>query len=234
MSFKPSLRGLLLAAALLSPGTADAAPRDKEALRQVEARIEAETKRQEDLGEAEKKAAADIASIQQKLIGAAEALQAKQKEQEQLAEKLATLEKKGEGQEERLKIEQGRLAELTTSLLELSRDPPEAQLLHSTLTQDQIHRGLLLRGLMKHIHETSEKVAADLAELKSLQKNLDRQKQAVAEVQKGLAGQKQALDRLVLRRQGALQRTAAERDTIARQVEKLASEAQDLRQLMHT
>lgn len=232
MSVKAKAAGLLFVAALAAGMASAAWAKTAADLQRVEQELEAQKQKENALQSEEKQTSATINDLRRKLISASIALQKKQDESDALADKLDKLTEANKAKAEKLKQSKAHLAGLLSSLVELSREPPEALLLHTTLTTDQIHRGILLRELLPRVQETTATISADLADLDRLQTQLDQQKTLVAAAEQNLAWQKSNLDELIRVRQGSLKKTAAERAAMRKQLQSLASEAQDLRQLM--
>lgn len=174
----------------------------------------------------------EIGQLQQRLIDATAALQKKQEDQGRLEDRLQKLEKETEGRAKALSNARQRLADFTSALLRLGREPPETFLLQSSLTSDHIHRVVLLRSLVPHLRAETLRIAAELNNLETLREVAAGQKKLVAAAGKNLEERQRNLDRLIQTRHDMLQQTAAEKEAVAEQMAALSAEARDLRQLI--
>ncbi|MDD3288538.1 MAG: peptidoglycan DD-metalloendopeptidase family protein [Alphaproteobacteria bacterium] len=203
-----------------------------EELKKLEATLESQKTQETALKKKEQTTSAGLQQLQQQLINATKALQDKQTEAEELSDKLQALTKESETKSSTLKSSRAKLSSLVAALLQISREPPEALLLHTGITTDQIHRGILLRTLLPQMQSATNSIASDLDELDKLRESVTEQKKLIEASEQNLTWQKSNLDQLIKARQGLLQKTSSQRAAIAKQLEALTAEAQDLRQLM--
>ncbi len=204
----------------------------KQKLQQVESELDQRKQKEAALNAEAQRASETLKPLQQRLIAATEALNAKQDEEQNLEDKLDDLNADIDSKTKQMQEEKHKLILLTDALIELSREPPAELLLQTGLTLDSIHRTILLRSVLPNIHEATDTIAHDLAALNDLKAEADRQQQRVAAVEANLQAQRGDLDQLVRTRQGLLQRTEKEREETAAELVSLASQAQDLRQLL--
>lgn len=218
----------LLMVALSQPALAKTADQ----LRQVEQKLEAQKQEAQALEEKTKQTSASLNELRQKLIEAASRYQDKAEQQERLENKLDQLTDDIDVKSKALKTERHKLNLLTAALIELSRQPPITWFLQGGLTADHIHRAILLRAALPRLQSQAESFARDLDDLHQLQIDLAAQKHLLITAQQNLQGQQQDLDQLIKTRQGLLQRTEAQKESINKQLAALSSEAKDLRQLL--
>ncbi|NTU76849.1 MAG: peptidoglycan DD-metalloendopeptidase family protein [Alphaproteobacteria bacterium] len=218
------LFGVMLARDCLAQST--------EELQRVEKKLSEQKAMAESLEKAEKTATQELGTLKGRLIGATEALQDKQESQDQLEEKFQALEVQMTKRAAALANAHVRLSILAGALLRLSRQPPEAFLLRDALTEDYIHRALLLRALLPRVRGETETLARDLDELEALRRATAEQKHLVAAARQNLEWQRGNLDELIRMRQGLLQKTVAEKEAVTRQLAALADEAKDLKELL--
>ena len=203
-----------------------------EKLKAVQSQLDKQQQKADALAEKTRQASADLGNLRQKLIAATAALQDKQKEQDQLEDRLDDLEDEVDAKNQALVQSRQQLRELTGVLIRISAVPPAAYFLRTGMTIDYIHRAILLRSVLPHLRDEVETAARDLVELEELRVKATEQKRLVAAARQNLEWQRHNLDELVQARQGLLNRTEAERQTIARQLVSLSSEARDLQQLL--
>ncbi len=221
----------LLCAALegcISPAWAETA----DDLQRVEQKLSQQKAEAEKLERKEKETAQEIGSLQQRLVDATEALRGKQDEQEALKERLRDLERDINKREEALSGAQSQLGSMAEALLRFSRQPPEVYLLNEPLTEDNWHRSRLLAALLPRLERQTAALSRELDELEKIRQEAADQRKLVTGAQLSLAAQRNSLDQLVKTRQRLLEKTVAEKAMVAQQMESLAEEAKDLRQLM--
>lgn len=180
----------------------------------------------------EKATEAEIDGLRKKLISATSEMQNKQGEQEDLETRLSALEKETALRAGVLNESRSRLSALTSALLELSRVPPELFLLHENSPDEHVHRTILLKSLLPRLQEETSIIAQEITNFEELQNQTASQKKLLKAAQQNLEWQRHNLDQLVQTRQGFLQKTTEEKAALAKQLENLSAEAQDLRQLM--
>ena len=212
------------------PGVSVAGTKDK--LDKVENELSQQMEQAKTLDDKEREASENLKDLRGKLINATETLQAKAEEQEGLEDKLDQLTQDIDAKNKALKDERHNLNVLTDAFIELSRQPPASEFLQANLTSDHIHRAILLRAIVPELEEKTTAIGHDLTTLHDLQVQMAEQKHLVIATQDNLEGQQHDLDQLIKTRQGLLQRTEAQKETIARQLVSLSSEAKDLRQLL--
>ena len=222
--------GLLLAILCLFPVSLAAKPADE--LRQVEQALAAQKGQADALARQEKAAAQDLKALQKQLIDATASLQEKQDEQEQLEERSRALEDETTARAGELDAARARLADLSEALTRLSRQPPATFLLHGALTDDVLHRALLLRSLLPRLQTEATSLAQAIQDLEMLRQTAAAQKRLVIAARQNLAWQQDNLDAMIKARQGRLQKTAAQKAVLDAQRASLVAEAQDLRQLL--
>ncbi len=203
-----------------------------EKLHQVESQLGAQKQQEASLDEKAKATSENLKELRQKMISATQALQAKTGEAEQLQDKLDDLENDIDSKKAALAGQRKKLSGLMEAFVELSRQPPESLLLHTQLTDDYIHRAILLRSIMPRLRDEAQTIAQDLGDFTDERAQMTVQKRLVQQAQENMQSQRRNLDQLVAARQGLLDRTEAQKEAIAKQLVSLTSEAQDLRQLL--
>lgn len=220
-----------LAVALLGVAApAQAKPDDK--LRAVEQQLDEQKQQQEQLDAAAREANKNLGELRDKLIDSAKTLQQKDQEQETLEDKLDDLTDQIAAKSKNAAEERKQLSLMVSALVEIASRPPESLFLQNHVTEDHIHRSLLLKAILPRLKEDAESAARDLAALYDLQAQLAEQKRLVAAAHSTIEKQQTDLDQLIAIRQGALQRTEAQKAEIAEHLAALSAQAADLRQLM--
>jgi len=224
---------LLMCVAGLFPAQAE--PSKKEAasnLAKIEQKMEESKAVAATLEEKKKATSSELKNLQSKMIVATEALAEKQDRQDELEERLETLEKEADTRnDERMQAEE-RYRDLTGLLLNLSRLPPSLYLFKVEPWEDQFHRALLLRSMIGPLRAESAGIEQSLERLESSRRKLAEERRLVAQARQNLVWQRANLNKLVRMRQGFLQKTEADKAAITSQLTALADEAKDLRQLI--
>lgn len=225
-------RFLIATVLLLLLGAGIAHAKTAEELKQIEQKLSQQKQQAEALDVKAKETSESLQELRQKLIEATVNYQSKAEEQDRLEDKLDQLSQDIDGKNQALKDEKHKLTLFTEALIELSRQPPETWFLQTGLTADHIHRAIFLHAALPRLKEQTENFAHDLAALTELQIELAEKKHLAIAAQENLEGQQTDLDQLIKARQGFLQRTEAQKESINRQLVALSSEAKDLRQLL--
>ncbi len=203
-----------------------------EDLKRVEQKLLQQKAEAERLAKQEKDTTKELSSLQKELVQATQALEIKQNEQNALKDRLRALENDITKREEDLSGAQVKLGSMAEALLRFSRQPPEVYLLKGPLTEDTWRRALLLRALLPRLERETIVLSRELKELEKLRRDAAEKKRRVASAQQQLNAQRSDLDGLVKTRQQFLNVTTAEKSALAKEMEALAEEAKDLRQLM--
>ncbi|MFY9287813.1 MAG: peptidoglycan DD-metalloendopeptidase family protein [Alphaproteobacteria bacterium] len=220
----------ILCAFVLASQPLMAAPRDE--LNKVEQQLDQHKQKAEALDEKARETSESLKDLRQKLIGAAAAMQDKEKEQEILEDRLDELTRDIDSKSGALKEEKEKLNRMTDAMIELSRQPPESEFLQNDLSSDHVHRAILLRSILPKLREQTEAIARDLTSLNDLQDQMAEQKRLVIAARANLQNQQKELDQLIKTRQGLLQKTEEQKEAIAKQLASLTNEAKDLHQLL--
>ncbi len=201
-------------------------------LRTIEAQLSQSQQQKQALDTDEQQAAAILAELRQKLIAATEALQEKQNDLQVLEDRLTTLATQIDRKSKELAQERQRLSATLSVLMEVASRPPESLFLQNQTTADHIHRSLLLKAIIPVLKDQAERAARDLETLYDMKAQLAAERTLATAAEENLEHQQKDLSQLIAARQGALQRTEAQKAQIAEHLAGLAVEARDLRQLM--
>ncbi len=205
---------------------------DAKDLAKVEKKLSESKESVAKLAEKEQAASQELEALRGKLVGATESLQGKESEQKKIEARLASLEKDVVLREAVLGRSRVRLAQLTSALVQLARRPPALFLMLERSEDDHIHRSILLRSMLPKLRDETASLVREIESYNQLRQQASQQKMVVAAARQNLEWQRHGLDQMIRSRQGLLQKTVAEKQAIAKQLEALTSEAKDLRQLM--
>lgn len=233
-SWRLTLGAALLAflTPLAAQGQATKATPSTSKLSEVERQAEIERER---ATQAEKEAEAarkEVDRLRGELIGAARQVQTgetaltrlerrKQEIDELMAERSAALNER-----------RGRLASLLGALERLANRPPEALLAQPGAPDDTVRAGLLLRSIIPRIEAAAAELRTELEDLASLREEAERNATQLRGATAALQGERQRLEALLGEKARAEQERRKEAQDGAKQAEKLAAQARDLRELI--
>jgi len=201
-------------------------------LRQIEQQLSQKQQQQAALDAAAQEASKGLEDLRAKLIVAAQNLQDKQDEEQNIADKIDALTGEIAEKSKLAKEERAQLSLMISALIEIASRPPETLFLQNGVTIDHIHRSLLFQSILPRMKKQAGDMADDLNTLYSMQADLAKQKELIIATQENLHQQQHDLDQLIAARQGFLQRTEKQKTDIANHLAELADKARDLRQLM--
>jgi septal ring factor EnvC (AmiA/AmiB activator) len=215
---------------VILPPTAKAKTADE--LRQIEQQLSQKQQQQAELDATARETSKGLDDLRTKLIIAARTLQDKETEEQNLADKIDDLTQEIAEKSKAAQKERAQLSLMVSALVEIASRPPATLFLQDRITNDHIHRSLLLQSILPRLKEQAETTARDLATLYEMQSDLAKQKELSIAAQENLQQQQHDLDQLIAARQGFLQRTESQKADIAKHLAELADKARDLRQLM--
>lgn len=223
----------VLAATQGLPGAAqESGTQDQNQLQQVEQALERDRARIEALQQQRAKLAQEIAALQDRMVAAAKRAQELEAGLDEIAGTLATLEESLDTKEAELA---GRRKQLDASLAALgwlALQPPAALLIGAERPLDRLRGALLLGSAVPALKTRMSDLRTSLAELERLKQEIAQRKAAMETESTSLAGENRDIAKMVEARQALASKTGAEQAATAKRVEKLAAEAQDLRDLL--
>jgi septal ring factor EnvC (AmiA/AmiB activator) len=128
--------------------------------------------------------------------------------------------------------ERAKLARLTTGLIRLARIPPGALLAGMDSPIDAARAQMIIAAAITETNRNSEQLEHEITLLDDLGRDLDAKRREVARVSAQLIARQSELAAMVGKRQSLYLQTDAERKAESERAEKIAGEAQDLRDLM--
>ncbi len=128
--------------------------------------------------------------------------------------------------------ERAKLARLTAGLIRLARIPPGALLASMDSPIDAARAQMVIAAAITETNRNSEQLEHEITLLDDLGHDLDAKRRETARASAQLMARQSELAALVGKRQSLYLQTDAERKAEAERAEKIAAEAQDLRDLM--
>ncbi|MBI1273708.1 MAG: peptidoglycan DD-metalloendopeptidase family protein [Alphaproteobacteria bacterium] len=225
----------------LSPPTATAAD-----VRKIESQLEKKKQQAAALEETRRKAEAELAALRGKLVSAAADERKKQAEKDRLGSKLAHLQREAEAKQAEWSASEKQASAALAALTRLSRLPPEALLLHAsvspprgeagdTMVADPAaapwHTALLLRAAIPALRARAQAAQEARYKLDRLHTEMAERRTDLAGASRALTRKQQELNDLIAARQKFAVAQGAQYAVLRNDVEKLGKEAANLRQL---
>jgi murein hydrolase activator len=228
----PFVPAAALCAAVVASTAYAADPAPQQRLEQIERAIGAERETQRRLAREAEALARELADLQPRSVKLAAALQQSEENLSDLERRLAELDVDARAKEAAFAQRRVQLGRMVAELGRISRQPPEAALVLPASPMDSARTAKLLGTLTPALREQATALAAQIDALQAARVSLDAQHKAIARAAEQFAADRQVLNGLIARRtQLHAELETAQRSSTAR-VEKLAREAQDIRELM--
>ena len=231
-----ALTSLLVAGWLAVPaGGALALPPDADAGRRlddVERALDAGRKQAQDLEIMTAGLESEVRRLQRDRVAAARAIQDSEAEISRLEARLARLARSEAAKSARLAARRGQSVGVLMALQRLALHPPEAMIAQPMSLSQTVRSAILLRAAVPEIERRADRLRADLAGLARARREAGERRLQLASAVAGLAERRAHLNTLLARKTELKRRTATQAREAVRQVQALAREAQDLRDLL--
>jgi septal ring factor EnvC (AmiA/AmiB activator) len=201
-------------------------------LQQVERALEQDRARVAALAQQRAALAREIAEMQERLVAAGKRAQELEAGLDEIDGTLAALEENLDVKEAEL---EGRRRQLDASLAALgwlALQPPAALLIGAERPLDRLRGALLLGSAIPALQKRAADLAGSLAELKRLKGEIAERKSALEAESGKLAAENAEIAKLVEERRALEARAGAEQSAAAARAERLAAQADDLRDLL--
>lgn len=226
-----AVAALLLAASALPLSALAADPIDKK-LKELESQLEKGRAEQQQFQRKADALAEELDTVKGEMVTVARAAQESEETLSELEGQMADLKSDERLKSTALQRRREQMTGVLTALQRLAYRPSEALVAQPTSPADTVRSAILLRAAVPRIQESASELKAELAALNSLRTDIGRQKRKIASTQSKLEGEHGRLQGM-FRRKVELQKEAETRGgDAARRVQKLAAEAEDLRDLM--
>lgn len=174
----------------------------------------------------------ELKGLRERLISATTDATRSAKELDELESNLADLEGTAARRNVQLAAQRQELSETLALLQRLALMPPAAQLLSPTPPLDRLRTDMQLKALLPEIEKRSAELAGTVADLRLLQSRLtDKRRRALAE-QRRLTAQQAEINKLMAERTRKLASTRSLNSREQLRADRLAGQAQSLRELM--
>jgi septal ring factor EnvC (AmiA/AmiB activator) len=219
---------IVISAFPLAAQTTPPAGRLTEVERQAEAERERAAKAEKEAEQVRK----EIERLRGELIGAARQVQTGEAALARLEKRKREIDELAAERTKALNARRGQLAGLLGALERLANRPPEALLAQPGAPDDTVRAGLLLRSIIPRIEEAAAQLRTEIEDLATLRAEAERNATQLRGATASLQGERQRLEALLSEKARAEQERRQEAQDGARQAEKLAAQARDLRELI--
>ena len=226
-----SALGALSASLLLWPAASEAQEAGKR-LQDVEQALEASESQSETLGHQAEKLRKEIVALQDKSIEAAEKTQDLESQLTRIETMLQDLENRHDAKTADLKAQHGTLYHTLAALQRIAMQPTEAVLVSPGTPVERVRSALLLKAAIPAIEDRAAGLRDDLEELSSLRLAIEQQHFELAATAEALADERRLLDELIGRKTQLHAETLGERESVESNAKRLATEAENLRDLL--
>ncbi len=223
LAFIP-LAGLLLAAA----------PREysREELSALEAQRQSVIRQLEALEKAESESGQDVTSLERQLISAA--LESRRREEQAAASeiKLIDLRTRLGSARDALVESTDNLEEIMANLAISGRHRPPALIAAPKEANAAIRAAIVMGGVAPQINEQTDRLASEIAELKSLEQSVLEEQDRLAAAEERLSAKQAEIETLVARKRAQYENVSSEAEALRARVRQIGGEAETLRDLL--
>lgn len=223
---------LLLAAVLLPAGLPAEAADAQRRLKEVEQELRRSRVEQEEHQRRAQALALELGELNKETVAVARQAQEHEEDLSELETRLAVLNRRERDDAEALERRRRQTIGVLTAVQRLAWRPTEALLAQPTSPADTVRSAILLRAALPRIEDDAKLLRQELQELATLREEIAQKRHQVALMAGKLDVEQRRMKALMERKQ-QLQRAAEEKNQEAgRRLDKLAAEANDLRDLM--
>jgi len=201
-------------------------------LQEIEKALQQEQKQSEELQRKSDALRHELAELAQKMVEAAKAVQDHERDISSLEAQVAALRVEEAQKAAKLVTQREQFAKVLMSLERLARFPPEAMIAQPTSPSDTVRSAILLRSVVPEIERRAELLRQQIESLAKSRERMNEQQLALKQNKEALASQSQTLGGLLARKKLLKKETDAEHKQAALRAEKLAREADNLRDLI--
>jgi septal ring factor EnvC (AmiA/AmiB activator) len=222
--------GLLAALPLLA--AAGAAAQTAEDLNTIQQQIEKSQQHQAELKAKAEALDQEIADLQASAVKAAGQVQDTESQVTQLEDTLAALSDQEKQKSAALEAERGHLTRAVLAMQRLSTQPREALLFSSQAPIDAARTARLLGIITPQLDARARALQSDLNELQEMRQEMAQRRDQLAAAVGKLASQNAKLTALIKKKTAVQRSTLAESDAAQSKLDKLASQAKNLQDLI--
>lgn len=231
-----TLRPLLVAAALVAlagtPGAAQDAPGPLQQLQELERALEQSRVRQVALARQAARLAQELGTLRTQLVVAANAVQQQEVRVAGIAARLETLRAEEAAKSAALLHEQADLTQVLASLARLARQPPATMVAGPNAALDLVRSSVLLAAVVPGLEARARGAVAELEAVRALRGDIAREQEALGAARAQREAERGRLAALLQQKGAEQTRTVAQQAAERNRLTRMATEAQDLRELL--
>lgn len=201
-------------------------------LKELETALQKGQAEQEQIKQRADLLAKDLADLRGNLVNAAHAVQEHEETLSELELQLNDLGGLEKDKAATLELRRQQMNGVLTALQRLAFRPSEALIAQPTSPADTVRSAILLRDVVPKIRESANILKAELDSLTSLRLDIARQKQKISATTTKLDAEHRRLAALLIRKEQLQQETEEQRLETEKRLRSMASEAEDLRDLL--
>jgi len=214
------------------PGAVQAEDTPIKSLRDIERELNQARERERSLSTEAATQVRAIETLRAQLTVAALATQDSEEQLSDVESRLAGLDAEQFAKAAELARRRGELASLLTALTRLARNPPETLMLMPASPVDTIRTARLLGDVVPPIETRAKQVAVEIDDLRVLRDRVAAERTTLVAASERLSADREHLRDLIARRADLYRQTETAHAEAAAEVEALARQAADLRDLM--
>jgi septal ring factor EnvC (AmiA/AmiB activator) len=208
------------------------APAEGQSLDQIERAAQRSRTAAEELSDKAARLAEEIRAIKGKSVTVARRTQQLESELSGIEDTLAALEEERTEKAAALAERRGQLVETLSALQRIAVQPPAALAVAPGSPLEIVRSAALLEVAVPEIERRAAALKADLADLRALRGEIERQRRQLRDTAAALAQERQQLERLTARKAKLRDRAAARSQAARSDAARLADEASDMRDLV--
>ena len=231
---RPANRLILAACLLTLSGSAGAAadPKPEARLKELESALQKGEREQQEIRRRAEAAAEAAEKVRHDMVGAARAVQENEESLSELESQMADLAGVERDKSKALDLKRQQLNGVLTAIERLAFRPTEALIAQPTSPADTVRSAILLKDVVPQLEAQVAELKADINSLASVKTDIAKQKQLIADAVAKLDGEHKRLAALYEKKQEARDQTEGERKAAEQRQRAMASEAEDLRDLL--
>lgn len=204
----------------------------QEKLKEIEHKVEAEKRNQEELKAAAEKIEKDMKGLKTDLIDTTRSVQKNERSLQDIETKITTLQIQKKDLETTLKSKRESLSGLILALERIRRIPPETLIARPDAPLETAQAATVMGSILPEINKRASELKTNIETLSKVEADLNTQKAEVEKETASLKTNKEKMDKLVTDRSKALEATQKKVQAKALEIATLTKEAKNFRDLI--
>ena len=204
----------------------------REQLVEIERKAKAQELEQKRLQAKSLEVSMEVTKLNSSLVAAAKKIQTNEKNLSQMEEELKRLQEELAVSEDNFNKENYKMAQTISALQNLARKPTEALFVQPLTPVEVIRSAMLLREIVPNISQNADMLKKQLDDITAQKKNIEQRVQKIKNEQKALEKEHANLKVLMNKKKSMQDDLAAKTKLSKQESQRLASEANDLRDLV--